>query len=61
MAAFFNLTGAYCGAVAATIGKGLVDTDVGHHDDRALCCASRRSAGTLRRGGWACHQVQVTH
>jgi len=41
MAAFFKShRSLFGGAVAATIGKGLVDTGRGHHDDRALCCAS---------------------
>jgi len=53
MAAFFNLTGALLGgAVASTIGKGLVDTNV--------VTMSPRLRGTSPRGGSVCLRARVT-
>ena len=55
MAAFFNFPGALVGgAVAATIGKGLVDTEV-VADDCALCCDSRLQLEHCHLGDWAYH------
>src|SRR5437660_3071408 len=59
MAAVFNLTGAFLvGAVASTIGKGLVDTNVVTMATilSALIAALR---GTLLLGWLACHRARA--
>ena len=61
MAAFFNLTGAlFGGAVASTIGKGLVDTEVVTMTT-VLCAVVAALAGTSLPGGLVYLRVRVTH